>query len=457
MAAGQRMTRRSYVAQTTITLAATLALITTLTVAAQSQPAPGAERVKRIEEAIAAASDANEKQALVRQLADEPSLAALKAAVACMKKDAALRETAAKAAADLGERMARTHRVEVKAAMQAVLATSKVPVTITKADIALRNAARSENLASRSQAGAYTPLPAGPPGYSWSKSDSGIALLNHDRVVWRFVYGKEAPKPFLHPLALNDGVQLTWKSPPDHPWHRGLWFAWKELNNVNYWEEDADTHQAEGLTEVTSADVETAADFSAKVKLIISYHPPGKPEVLAEKRIVRISLPDEKGNYFVDWEGTFTAGSQDVLLKGGTAGGGYAGLSIRIAPETHDWRLMDSEGREDTPGSGPLAKNMHGQRARWADFIVIDNASGQSAGLAFMEHPKTLRHPTQWHCVLEDKIPFGCFSPSPLWSEPYTVKAGESFVLSYRILVHRDRLSRETIEAGWRQFTGGSK
>ena len=85
---------------------------------------------------------------------------------------------------------------------------------------------------------------------------------------------------------------------------------------------------------------------------------------------------------------------------------------------------------------------------------MVDNASGQAAGLAFFEHPRTLRHPTQWHCVLEGKIPFGCFSPSPLWSEPYTLKAGESFVLSYRVLVHRDRLSKEAIEAMWRSFAG---
>ena len=76
-------------------------------------------------------------------------------------------------------------------------------------------------------------------------------------------------------------------------------------------------------------------------------------------------------------------------------GGGYAGLSIRIAPETHDWKLIDSEGREDVPGGGPLAENIHGQRARWADLSMVDNASGQAAGLAFLEHPKTLRHPAQ--------------------------------------------------------------
>ena len=46
-------------------------------------------------------------------------------------------------------------------------------------------------------------------------------------------------------------------------------------------------------------------------------------------------------------DSTFTAGDKDVLMKGGTAGGGYAGLSARIAKESRDWLLLDSEGRQD--------------------------------------------------------------------------------------------------------------
>ena len=39
------------------------------------------------------------------------------------------------------------------------------------------------------------------------------------------------------------------------------------------------------------------------------------------------------------------AGNEDVHMKGGEAGGGYAGLSVRIAKDSTDWLLLDSEGR----------------------------------------------------------------------------------------------------------------
>ena len=29
---------------------------------------------------------------------------------------------------------------------------------------------------------------------------------------------------------------MTADRPPDHIWHHGLWFSWKFINKVNYWE-----------------------------------------------------------------------------------------------------------------------------------------------------------------------------------------------------------------------------
>ena len=127
-------------------------------------------------------------------------------------------------------------------------------------------------------------------------------------------------------------------------------------------------------------------------------------------------------------------------------------MSVRIASDTRDWRLIDGDGREDVPSADALAKNLHGQHARWMDLSLVHSGSGQPAGLAILEHPSSLRHPTQWHCVLEDKIPFGYFSPSPLWSEPYTLKAGQSFKLAYRIVIHPQRLGAAELEQRWKEF-----
>jgi hypothetical protein len=166
-----------------------------------------------------------------------------------------------------------------------------------------------------------------------------------------------------------------------------------------------------------------------------------------------VSRPDRDGRYRIDWQGTFTAGQQDVVLQGGTSGGGYAGLSVRISQDTHDWRLIDSEGRVDTPG-GPTAKNTHGQRATWADFSVVDAASGEAGGIAIFQHPLSFRCPTPWHNIMNDKSLFGYFSPAPLWAEPYTLGATKSLTLRYRILVHPGQESKEQLAAESTEFAG---
>ena len=294
------------------------------------------------------------------------------------------------------------------------------------------------------------------PDYAWQQTDSSISLLNHHRTVWQFNYGKDTRKPYFHPVALADGTVLTCLSPHDHPWHRALWFSWKMLNGVNYWEEDPKTGLPDGRTEVVEAKATPNHDYSASILLTLTYHIPGGPPLLTEKRKIAVSAPGGDGRYRIDWAGTFTAGQQDVLLQGGTAGGGYAGMSVRISQATRDWRLIDSEGRVDVPG-GHTAKNTHGQKARWMDFSVVDAATNDIGGIAILQHPSTFRFPTYWHNVMDDTVPFGYFSPAPLWAEPFTLQAGKTLKVRYRILIHPGRETKEQLDTEWAVFAEASQ
>ena len=357
-------------------------------------------------DALAQTTDPDKRRSLVRQLAKAPSVPALELSVQLLQQDLDLREEAAAAAVCIGSNLADSERQRVKAAMQKVIALSQNVDTIKQADMALRAAARSVNLALNAAVSSpdnlepdggsgpdaaavdgkratywdetdnqplyrfrvqfpnptnvntviiaghayhshspkdfevlcddqvvatitsadydqksnethvrfprcacsslelkitgyyggspglrelevydvdtgspwtsYTPLPAGEHRLSWQRDEGRLALLNYSRTVWAFHYGREAAKPCFDPLGLVDGVSLIWKSPPDHPWHHGLWFSWKEINGVNYWEEDATTGLAAGLTEVISSQVSAGDDFAARIELQLQYHPPGR-------------------------------------------------------------------------------------------------------------------------------------------------------------------------------------
>lgn len=288
--------------------------------------------------------------------------------------------------------------------------------------------------------------------YAWRQTDGSLALLNHGRVVWQFNFDKKEGKPYFHPVCLTDGTELTWHRPPDHPWHYGLWFSWKYINGLNYWEEDHQTGLSEGRTEIRHVEVKLGDDYSAYITMELSYHPPGAPAVLMEDRRITICAPDDQGTYRIDWSSRFTAGDTDVLLdrtpiageKDGQSWGGYAGLSVRLAKSITDWQVIDSEGRKDLTA--------HGQKARWMDFSG-QTAGDRVAGIAIFDHPANLRHPSPGFVIMDPKVPFGYFSPALLFNQPYTLPAGKSLILRYRVLIHPSRADKNLLEREWKSFS----
>jgi hypothetical protein len=288
--------------------------------------------------------------------------------------------------------------------------------------------------------------------YDWRQTDSSVALFNNGHVVWQLHFDKKQGKPYFHPVCLTDGTELTWHRPPDHPWHYGLWFSWKYINGLNYWEEDPKTGLSQGLTEIKSVKVTTGRDYSAQIAMRLSYHPPEGPVVLTEDRRIDVSAPDEDGRYRIDWLSRFTAGAADDLLdrtpitgeKDGQSWGGYAGLSVRIAKDVTDWYLIDSEGRKDLQA--------HGQKSRWMNF------GGRAAGskdfsIAIFDHPDNPRYPSPGFVIMDPKVPFGYFSPALLFNKPYTLPAGKSFSLKYRVLICPGRADKNMLDVEWKSFS----
>ena len=287
------------------------------------------------------------------------------------------------------------------------------------------------------------------PGYSWRQTDGSIALLSSKRIVWQLNYRKQEGRPYFHPLSLTDGTVLTSLRPPDHPWHRGLWFSWKYINGLNYWDPDLPP----GQTEVIDVKTKLGTDCSAQIEMSVSYHPPQKTPVLTEKRSLAVSAPDESGCYYIDWLSVFTAGENDVLLdrtpipgeQNGKSYGGYAGLSLRMAENTRDWQFLGSE--------GPLEPEGRGSKARWVDFTG-KVAEGRLAGLAILDHPDNPRHPSSWW--LSASMPY--FSPAVLFHKPYTLPAGQTLALQYRIFVHAGHAGKDVLESEWKEFvTSGNR
>jgi len=276
------------------------------------------------------------------------------------------------------------------------------------------------------------------PLYQWQQDDDSLALVSGERVVWQLNFKKDEGKPYFHPLTLTNGVILTALRPQDHPWHRGLWWSWKHVDGVNYWEENKKTGLSDGRTELVNVRIQPASDFSARVEMELNYRLPDKAPVMTERRLITVSTPDANGNYSIDWNTTFAAGSKALKLDRTPPknfSGGYAGLSCRMSKDCKGWTYTASDG---TVG----AANIYGRTAKWVDY------SSSGGGIAIFDHPSNLRHPTPWY---PNTMPF--FSPAMLFHEPYTFPAGKTLMLRYRIFVHSAPVDKNDLETEWKKFT----
>lgn len=262
--------------------------------------------------------------------------------------------------------------------------------------------------------------------YSWRQSKHALALLNDAKVVWQVVADPAQGKPYFHPLATPSGIVLTDLRPPDHPWHRGLWFSWKYINGLNYWEEDPQTHKSDAATELVDSKFEPQEDGSAELRFSLNYHPWNAPAVLTEQRTIEISAP-ANGRYEIDWTSEFTAVTNVSLTRTPPSGepdgkpwGGYAGLSLRLNKAMCGWTFSNSFG-----ATGVTA--LHGKPGSWLKFSEGTNLPA----VTIFDDTQNLRHPSPWY--VNQEMPF--FSPALLFTKSLTLSPGEKLVLRYKILI----------------------
>ena len=284
----------------------------------------------------------------------------------------------------------------------------------------------------------------------WQKDKNSVTLLNNGKIVWQHHFDKAEGKPYFHPLSTLDGSVLTGLRPEDHPWHRAVWFSWKYINGLNYWEEDPKTGKSEGITELKSVKHELGKDFGAEFKMELSYHPPGGADLLREERTVRMSPPVADGSYFMDWKSTFTALADEVLLDrtplpgeaDGKSWGGYAGFSARLNLQLLDVKTINDSGETE---------NLHGKASKWVTYEG-KNLQSQPVSMTIFDHPTNPNHPNKWYISNDPAVPFYYFSPAPIFDKKLVMKKGEKLHLEYRLLVSSGKINQEKILSNWNQF-----
>lgn len=281
------------------------------------------------------------------------------------------------------------------------------------------------------------------------------------RPLTTFHYGKEWPKPFLHPLRAPAGVIVTRGYPlenndgesRDHHWHRGLWFAHGDINGVDFWRETSgDAVQDKKLPLPTGRIVlqskpqvsanSRRGDLQATFALIA----PGDKKLGTLRELYVFQRLGE--HYTIDLRVTIQA-DQGLILKMGDTEEGLLGFRFADAfKEERGAVLLNSDGLKGT-------KNIWGKRARWVDYSTTIN--NQTVGVAIFDHPSNPKHPTWWHARgygLNAANPFGehDFYNDKTRDGSVTIPVGGRLTFRYRIVIHNGDAAASRIDDHYAAF-----
>ena len=250
----------------------------------------------------------------------------------------------------------------------------------------------------------------------------GAECVKGGKTVWKLNIANRESKPFVHPLCLPDGRCVTDARTKDHPWHLGLWFCWKYINGLNYWE-PRDPAQSnlfpDGMTVIKDFKIAPKGG-ACDVSLSLWYGPRAEPGkvLLEEERSVSFSEPDAEGRYRIRSTHRFTA--RDSVKLDARRPVAYGGFSLRMVPLLRSFKASGSGGEPSAD------KNVGGPKGMTA-VKYADPESGHGIEVRVLSPLETERIYT-WsdHCFV---------NPMPIYERPLELKAGDCFTLDYEVSV----------------------
>ena len=287
---------------------------------------------------------------------------------------------------------------------------------------------------------------------SWKQSDTTLSLISNSDIIWQFNFRNRFGKPYFHPVRVNNST-LTSVCPSDHPWHLGLWFSWKFINGVNYWEylddfkSESTGFRSAGVTRLQKLDLHKNPDFSADIRMELLYHPVNDRVVMTEIRNSHISSPFNDGSYYIDEEYIFNPMIDEVILDRtpiegepeGKSWGGYAGLSIRFNQDFTSPEIIFPSERIDY------------RKGTWF-YMGFNTLTGEKAGICILRNPQFTTPTTSWYVIDEPLTPFYYNSPSLLFDGKIILKRGESLHLKYRVWVLPGQIEKENIQSRYDKY-----
>ena len=227
--------------------------------------------------------------------------------------------------------------------------------------------------------------------------------------------------PYFYPLnGLASGTSLTTESGLPYPHHRGLWFGCDPLNGGNYW---ADNGLESGQIRSTSLELGDVADNAVEFTNSCTWVREGASSPCHDARRFTVRVLNDSV-WVIDAAITWTADERLEIKRAK-----HSLFAIRAASDIscpYGGTLENSEG-------GVGADGTYGKEARWCGYYGTRAGRPDVVeGISVMTHPDN-----PWRPVWFTRE-YGHLSPSPFnfLDAPWTLDAGRSLQLRYRVALH---------------------
>jgi hypothetical protein len=226
-----------------------------------------------------------------------------------------------------------------------------------------------------------------------------------------------ARSDYIHPLFGLDGEVLTRDWSIDHPHHRGIYWAWPE---VDFGTNRGDLHALQKVFARPTGKVRLqSGPVFAEIEANNQWLWEDRGPIVREQAIIRAYRATSQGR-LVDLAFRFVALKDGVTLaRRGTEH--YGGLNVRMATPASQNISVHTDPSNAVP------------RRAWSDLSGVFGTTGTASGLSVFQYPRNPDYPGDW---IQYPALSWCQPTFPAAGTRYALPRGKPLELHFRFLIH---------------------
>ncbi len=284
--------------------------------------------------------------------------------------------------------------------------------------------------------------------FSIVETGEGIELNENGKAVFFYrtepksLDGKYVCSNYIHPLFDLNGIILTEEFPADHPYHRGIFWAWHQLyqNDIRLgdgWTNDSISQEVVKISSKTGQD---NAEFRVDVLWHSSTIEDRKPFIEEKTTITVHKLESDIRR--IDFEISLKALTEGIQLGGSPDQKGYGGFCARI--KLPDSLVFSSDNGVVTP------KELQVKAGPWMDFSGKFGTDDLFSGITILCHPEMPDYPEPWILRQKGSMQNIVFPGN----KRIAVPVDKSLILRYCLIIHNGNADNLDIPKLMKEYSG---